>query len=81
MERDCMIGHGAAAFLNERLFKCSDKYKIYTCGDCGMAATTPSFCKSCNSDDIKVSNFPYAAKLLVQELNGCGIRTGFKVSK
>ena len=74
MERDCMIAHGAASFLKERLLDVSDKYGIYICKLCGLIATSnPSKqlyeCKNCNNySDFSKVYIPYACKLLFQEL-------------
>ena len=75
MERDCMISHGAALFLKERLMEVSDKYRVHVCQTCGLFATADvdaqSFrCELCgnNSEGIAQVNIPYACKLLFQEL-------------
>jgi DNA-directed RNA polymerase II subunit RPB2 len=78
MERDCMIAHGAARFLKERLFDCSDPYQIIVCDKCGMIVTSKDECMACRSDKVSSCNLPYAAKLLLQELMAMGIKVSIK---
>ena len=43
MEVDCLFGHGAMHFLKERLYDCSDAFKINICDICGrMAIVNPA---------------------------------------
>jgi DNA-directed RNA polymerase subunit B len=74
MERDCLIGHGAAMLLRDRLLEESDKYTLYICETCGQIAyydmkQRKYVCKLCE-DKAKVSPaiVSYAFKLLLQEL-------------
>ncbi|KAI4312164.1 hypothetical protein MLD38_037006 [Melastoma candidum] len=87
MERDCLIAHGAANFLKERLFDLSDLYRVHVCLRCGLIASTnlrkKSFeCKGCKNkiDIVDTRAFqivqipiPYACKLLFQELMAMAI--------
>ena len=74
MERDCMMSHGASAFLKERLMDVSDKYSVFKCNQCQMIATGNQEkniyeCKKCgNYDDFTKVFIPYSCKLLLQEL-------------
>jgi DNA-directed RNA polymerase II subunit RPB2 len=80
MERDCLISHGAASFMRERLFEQSDPYCAPICKQCGLIAehactsnslthrAQQAFCRNCRSGEHVVSQpIPYSFKLLMQE--------------
>lgn len=71
MERDCIISHGASAFLKERLMDVSDVYICGVCDNCGLICNNN--CTGCNNSTISNINIPYAFKLLIQELQGMNI--------
>lgn len=73
MERDCMVGYGAAMLLNERLLKSSDLFTADVCTSCGHLGYK-GFCPYCHTRGcVSKVNMPYAFKLLLQEMQGMGI--------
>lgn len=90
MERDCLIAHGAAANLHERLFTLSDSSQMHICRGCKNLANVilrtvaqgrkvrGPYCRFCeSSEDIVRVSVPYGAKLLAQELFSMGISLKF----
>ncbi|MCL2288542.1 MAG: DNA-directed RNA polymerase subunit B [Candidatus Bathyarchaeota archaeon] len=87
MERDCLIGHGAAMLLRDRLLEESDKYTLYICETCGQIAFYDMkqrryVCKICD-EKVKIApvTVSYAFKLLLQELQSLCITPKLKLKE
>ena len=80
MERDCLIGHGAAMVIKDRLLDESDGTQQYICGNsrCGHVAIMDRhgslYCPVCkNNSSIYQVQTSYAFKLLMDELLSMGV--------
>jgi len=74
MERDALISHGGAAFIQETLFDMSDQYQVNVCEQCGNILSSMTACRICKIGQVNRTNIPYCAKLLFQELEAMGIK-------
>lgn len=73
MERDCLIGYGAANLIQERLMISSDAFSTSVCSKCGLIGHEKA-CQYCNTGmHIVQIKLPYACKLLFQELQAMNI--------
>ena len=82
MEQQALAGHGSALLLKERYD--SDKTVIYICKVCGNMTYEDTIrnkitCDICSSNEIEPIEVSYAFKLLIDELLGLGIHTGFEL--
>ncbi|MFH1786336.1 MAG: DNA-directed RNA polymerase subunit B [archaeon] len=74
MEKDCLVAHGTAMLLKERLLEESDKTQVPICLSCGMTAIYDryrdiKYCPLCGEDtNVQLVEMSYAFKLLLDEL-------------
>lgn len=78
MERDCLIGHGAAMVIKDRLLDESDLTIKYVCNTCGHIAIQDRHgrlrCPVCGDKaNVYPLEMSYAFKLLLDELKSLGI--------
>jgi DNA-directed RNA polymerase subunit B len=87
MERDCLVGHGAAMLLKDRLLEESDAYTIYVCERCGKLAfydirQRKYVCPMCEGKgEVEPVTVSYAFKLLLQELQSLCLSPSLELAK
>jgi DNA-directed RNA polymerase II subunit RPB2 len=81
MEAQCLLAHGSAEFLYEKMFLLSDEFYATVCNTCGI------FCLQDKCNYCQISNgtsripIPYAGKLFFMELYCMNIRPRIQVAK
>ena len=87
MERDCLVGHGAAALIRDRMLFNSDYYTMYVCNECGHISwyNRRKRVLECpihgENGDVKPVKVPYAFKLLLQEITSMVIKPEVHVAE
>ncbi|KAL0212213.1 hypothetical protein RCL1_005839 [Eukaryota sp. TZLM3-RCL] len=80
MERDSLLGYGTSMLLQERLMLSSDQFDAHVCGQCGLVGYL-GWCQRCKSgSQMTAMKIPYAAKLLLQELQSMNIAARLEIS-
>ncbi len=86
MERDALIGHGAAMLIRDRMLDNSDAYVMYVCRECGHIAwyNRNKGVYECPihgpGADVVPVVVPYAFKLLLQEIMSMAVKPEIKVA-
>jgi len=86
MERDALIGHGAAMLIRDRMLDNSDAYVMYVCKECGHIAwyNRNKGVYECPihgpGADVVPVVVPYAFKLLLQEIMSMAVKPEIKVT-
>jgi len=78
MERDCLLGQGAARIIRDRLMEQSDEFRMWVCDICGLQAHVEQGekvkeCRVCGTIKVSKIRIPYGAKLTIQELQAMNI--------
>ena len=82
MERDSLISHGIASFIQESMMERSDKYRWRICKRCGIIPNysnkiSACICPLCNNNESSIIETPYCMKLLTQELETMNLQMRF----
>jgi len=79
MERDCVIAHGAAATLDDRLVKCYDEWTQVYCNHC-RDMTSGIACHICGRrDGTRSVKLGFATKILHHRLQSMGVKLACRV--
>ena len=73
MERDCLIGYGAANLIMERLMISSDQFTVYVCDICGFIGFE-GWCMYCNSGEALQEQKKSGKKMSSMDSNMCSIK-------
>jgi DNA-directed RNA polymerase I subunit RPA2 len=91
MERDALLGHGAAYLLQDRLHLCSDRSVVNVCTSCGgmlavslggKPGSSALTCKMCASSKcVERVALPHVLLFLASELAAMGIKLKIDISE
>lgn len=81
MEKDCMVAHGAAALLQDRMRRCADETIVNVCKSCGMLKPRKGQpCRACGENKDRDVVTRRAFVLMMQEMASLLIDVRFSPS-